>query len=204
MMYKRLVLVTGFLFCILVVYGAFLHRKNPVHSMLDVGSFPQMGSQKAPVQMLVFEDLRCPECRNFHLQVLPEVKTRFIDTGRVKCSYVLLSFVEHSLPLAKTCLAVGEVRPEKFFSFVDALYRTELPPGSTGEEYLAEFSKTDRKMIQKIAQEKRLQEVLEAHDQFAENLMKEDFGTPTVYINGREVKHLTVDALERAIENAKI
>jgi protein-disulfide isomerase len=45
---------------------------------------PVLGSTNAPVVAIAFSDFQCPYCAKFALEVLPRLKTRFIDTGNVR------------------------------------------------------------------------------------------------------------------------
>ena len=53
---------------------------------------PVLGSREAPLTIVEFSDFECPYCRLFHNQVLPSLKTEYIDTGLVR-------FVHKDLPL---------------------------------------------------------------------------------------------------------
>ena len=55
---------------------------------IDLAAVPQMGNS-APVEMVLFEDLRCSECRDFHLTVLSRIKKQYIETGK-GCAALLL------------------------------------------------------------------------------------------------------------------
>lgn len=46
-----------------------------------------LGSATAPVVLQEFGDLRCPVCREFDAQTLPDVITRLVRTGRVRLEY---------------------------------------------------------------------------------------------------------------------
>jgi protein-disulfide isomerase len=48
------------------------------------------GRPDAPVTIVQYMSLTCPHCRNFQLTVYPELKRRFIDTGKVR--YILREF----------------------------------------------------------------------------------------------------------------
>ena len=46
-----------------------------------------LGSASAPVVIQEFGDLRCPVCREFDAQTLPDVVTRLVRTGQVRLEY---------------------------------------------------------------------------------------------------------------------
>lgn len=67
--------------------------QNPtIADIMAPSPLPEMswGRQDAPVTIVQYASLTCPHCRNFHLTVYPELKRRFIDTGRVR--YILREF----------------------------------------------------------------------------------------------------------------
>jgi len=72
--------------------------ENPtIADIMAPSPLPEMswGSTTAPVTIVQYASLTCPHCRNFHLTTYPELKRRFIDTGKVR--YILREF-----PIGKT------------------------------------------------------------------------------------------------------
>ena len=51
-----------------------------------------MGAETAPVTVHEYFSLSCSHCAAFHTEVLPKVKTNYIDTGKVR-------FIFHDFPL---------------------------------------------------------------------------------------------------------
>lgn len=53
---------------------------------------PEMswGSATAPVTIVQYASLTCPYCRAFHRDVFPQLKSTYIDTGKVR--YILREF----------------------------------------------------------------------------------------------------------------
>ena len=46
-----------------------------------------LGSPDAPVTMIEYASLTCHHCANFHLNVWPALRERFVDTGKVCLLY---------------------------------------------------------------------------------------------------------------------
>lgn len=51
-----------------------------------------LGSKEAPVTMVEFTDYQCGFCRRFHVATFPELRKKYIDTGKVR-------FLSRDLPL---------------------------------------------------------------------------------------------------------
>ena len=51
-----------------------------------------IGSADAPVTLIEFTDYQCPFCKRFHERSWPEIKAKYVDTGKVR-------FVVRDLPL---------------------------------------------------------------------------------------------------------
>lgn len=79
-----------------------------------------MGKADAPVTIIEFASLTCPHCKDFEVNVLPKLKTAYIDTGKVK-------FIYRDFPLDGRALLASMVArcapKERYFAFLDALFR---------------------------------------------------------------------------------
>lgn len=53
---------------------------------------PWLGKKDAPLTMVEFTDYQCGYCRQFHVATFPELKKKYIDTGKLR-------FVSRDLPL---------------------------------------------------------------------------------------------------------
>jgi protein-disulfide isomerase len=88
--------------------------KNPsIADIMAPSPLPEMswGRPDAPVTIVQYASLTCPHCRNFHKVTYPELKRRFIDTGKVR--YILREF-----PIGKTSgnatIALRCAPPDKY------------------------------------------------------------------------------------------
>ena len=78
-----------------------------------------LGQPDAPVTIIEYASLTCPHCASFHKETLPQLKSEFIDTGKVK-------MVFRDFPLDKMALsAAGLARcmpAERYFPFLSVLF----------------------------------------------------------------------------------
>jgi len=59
---------------------------------MNLGDGPWLGSKDAPMTMVEFTDYQCGFCRQFHVATFPELKKKYIDTGKLR-------FASRDMPL---------------------------------------------------------------------------------------------------------
>lgn len=81
-----------------------------------------IGSADAPIKIIEYASLTCSHCAHFHNDVLPELKSKYIDTGKV-----YLEFREFPLndPALKAALTARCLPESKYESFVGLLFKTQ-------------------------------------------------------------------------------
>lgn len=99
-----------------------------IMALLPASAWPQdlpersLGNADAPITLVEYASITCKYCQRFHLEVLPEVKRAFIDTGKVRLVY-------RHFPLDRIALQAAIltqcVSPMQFFGLLDLLVRTE-------------------------------------------------------------------------------
>jgi protein-disulfide isomerase len=81
-----------------------------------------LGDPDAPVTIIEYASLTCPHCAQFHNEVLPELKERYIDAGKVRLIY-------RDFPLDQVALAAATLAhcagPDRYFSMLDVLFETQ-------------------------------------------------------------------------------
>ena len=81
-----------------------------------------LGDEKAPVTVHEYFSLSCSHCAAFHNDILPKVKTDYIDTGRVR-------FVFHDFPLGGLASAAAMLTrcgdPDAYHGFVSVLLKEQ-------------------------------------------------------------------------------
>jgi protein-disulfide isomerase len=79
----------------------------------DLGE-PAIGDAAAPVTIIEYSSLTCPHCAAFHKDVLPELKQRYIDTGKVRLVLRDFPLDENALKAAVIAHCAGPERQPRF------------------------------------------------------------------------------------------
>ena len=99
----------------------------PVEEMMKMGALPDMamGNDKAPVTIVEYASMTCPHCAHFDETTFPELKKRYIDTGKVR--FIFREFPLDTLASAAFMLArcSGEKDSSKYFAMIDTLFRQQ-------------------------------------------------------------------------------
>lgn len=110
------------------LFGAALQQASAQSAaekaLAETGPLPEnsFGSPSAPVTVIEYASLTCHRCRDFHIGVWPQVKAKYVDTGKVQ--FVLREFPLNPLDAGGFMLArcSGE---RKWHAVVDMLYRAD-------------------------------------------------------------------------------
>jgi len=78
-----------------------------------------IGDPAAPVTMIEYSSLTCPHCAAFHKEVLPGLKERYFDTGKVRLVLRDFPLDESALRAAMIAHCAG---PERYPAFVDVFF----------------------------------------------------------------------------------
>jgi protein-disulfide isomerase len=81
-----------------------------------------LGNPDAPITIIEYASLTCPHCAHFTNEVLPELKKKWIDTGKAKLVLREFPLDEPALRAAMIALCAP---PDRFYAYVDALFATQ-------------------------------------------------------------------------------
>jgi len=88
-MVVRIMFIIGVALIILGLFG-FIRGDNVVDTSNLITDEPFLGDENAPVTIVEFGDYQCPICQRFHANTLPQIKSEYIETGKVK--YIFKDF----------------------------------------------------------------------------------------------------------------
>lgn len=168
---------------------------------------PMLGDANAPVALVEFADFKCPSCKAFHTEILPQLKKDYIDTGKVRLYYLNFPVVSaDSETAAMASEAVYSQNKEAFWDFYDLVYDNQQSESLTWatEEYFVELAKKELPSIDAD----KLAEDLDKNT-FKPDLQKDQAiglkanvrGTPTIYVNDKMVQQFyNYDEIKALIE----
>jgi protein-disulfide isomerase len=81
-----------------------------------------VGDKNAPVTIIEFASLDCPHCAAFQTEVMPELKKRYLDTGKAKLEFHDFPLHEIAVRAAQLVHCAGPDRAEKF---ADVIFRQQ-------------------------------------------------------------------------------
>lgn len=90
-------------------------------ALMEPGPLPEMalGSPDAPVTIIEYSSLTCPHCANFHNTVLPQIKDKYVETGKAR--YIIREFPLDDLATAAFMIARC-AGPERYFPLIEVMY----------------------------------------------------------------------------------
>jgi protein-disulfide isomerase len=147
-----------------------------------------LGDPKAPVTLIEYASFTCPHCAHFATQILPEVKKKWIDTGKVKLIY-------RDFPLDQTAVKAAQLAEcsgkDRYFAVVDMIFATQ-GNWAAASDPIAELAKSLR--IAGMG-DKEVKACL-ADDAMANGVIADYRGgetlgvnsTPTLFINGQQYR----------------
>jgi len=99
-----------------------------------------LGDPNAPVTIIEFSDFQCSFCARFHSQTLPQIKSQYIDTGKVKLIY--RDFPLHSIhPDAQKAAEAAECAGDqgKYYEYHDLLFSSTAFDDASLKQYAVDL-----------------------------------------------------------------
>ncbi len=176
----------------------------PIDQLMAAGPLPDIvqGAPTAPVTIIEYASMTCSHCAAFHDSTWPELKSKYIDTGKAK--FILREFPLD--PLATAAFMLGRCAgPDKRNLLLDQLF-TQQKTWAFADKPIAPllalvktvgFSQAD---FEKCLRDPDLYEQVSQSREHAAEAFNID-STPTFFINGHKLTgELTIVDFDHAIE----
>jgi protein-disulfide isomerase len=159
-----------------------------------------MGDPNAPVTIIEYASMTCPHCAHFHETTYPELKKKYVDTGKVR--FIFREFPLDPLAAAGSMLARCAGK-DKYFPLVDALFaqQKDWVVQKPLEPMLAiakQAGFTKQSFDECLANQKMLDGIEESRTRAAQKFNVNS--TPTFFINGKIFRGaLTPEELDKQV-----
>ena len=150
---------------------------------------PALGKDNAPITVIEFSDFQCPFCSRFRDQTFDQIKTNYIDTGKVK--FVYRDFPLSSIhPMAESGAEAAECANEqgKFWEYHDILFSKQDEWTTTGVDTLKGYAKDlslDTNKFNSCLDDGKYKD--EVAKDFQDGVDAGVQGTPSFFINGKQL-----------------
>ncbi len=175
---------------------------SQVVDTLEAGSPKTLGDSNAPIKMIEFASLTCGHCAKFHKEVIPLLKRKYIDEGKIYFTY-------NDFPLDKFALKasiIARCSGDKFFGFLDVFYKKQKDWTRTKDPLksllkMAKIGGVKDEDIKVCLGNKSIEDNL-LKDRLKFSKKYEITATPTIILNGSKYEgDLTFEALELKINS---
>ena len=211
---REFVVSTGALIAAGALFGtAPLALADPTpEELLRPGPLPDMvlGKTDAPVTIVEYASMTCPHCANFDKTTFPALKSKYIDTGKVR-------FIFREFPLDELAVAVSmlvrcaatdkttnTINGEKANALIEVFFasqdkwatRTPIP---ALQQITKQAGLSDKAFDECLKDQKLYNDILAMRERGSKEYKVES--TPTIFINGKMQRgETTIEELAKVID----
>ena len=133
-----------FLIKIILIYLIFSLKSYSDNIDLN-SSLVVLGSNKAPVKIKIFSSLTCPHCASFHINVVSEIKKKYIETGKVQLIFIDFPLDQIAFNASKLLHCLDQ---KQQMVFLDTIYETQNK--WTNESDINDINKNLKKIVKNL------------------------------------------------------
>ncbi len=155
-----------------------LHAEGDLKDMV-------VGKKDAPITIIEYSSLTCGHCANFHKNILPDLKKKYIDTGKVR--YVIREFPLDNLAVAGFMLA--RCKSEKYNEIVEDLFAHQekwafvKDPIAQLRARVKKAGFTDESFNACLRDQALIDKIVKVREKASKDYQVNS--TPTLFVNGR-------------------
>jgi protein-disulfide isomerase len=161
-----------------------------------------LGPADAKVTIIEYASMTCSHCAAFHKETYPELKKRYIDTGKVR--FILREFPLDPLATAGFMLARCD-GDSKYYPITDLLFDNQSAWAFTSKplDALQQMMKQagfSKEKFEACLKDQKLYDAVNAVRKRADETFKVN-STPTFFINGQRISGaVSIDEIEKIIK----
>ena len=163
-----------------------------------------IGNPDATVKVVEYASFTCPHCAAFHANVWPQLKTNYVDTGKVQFTYREVYFDRYGLWAAMVARCGGEMR---YFGIIDMIFEQQQEWAASDDpnvvvgnlRTIGKAAGLDDAALAVCLKDGAKAEAMVAH--FEANMEADGVeGTPTFIINGTKHSNMSYDDMKAIID----
>ena len=171
--------------------------------LLKPGALPEkvLGKEDAKVTIVEYASMTCPHCAHFAETTFPEIKTKYIDTGKVRFIFREFPFD----PRAEAGFMLARCAGDNYFPMVDVLFKQQQTwaAAENVKDAMFQLSKlagfTQESFNACLTDQALLEQVRAVQKRGADEFKVDS--TPTFFINGKTYKGaLSVEEMSAIID----
>ena len=174
-----------------------------VEELMRPGPLPDLveGKADAPVTIIEYASMTCPHCANFHKTTYAALKTKYIDTGKVR--FIFREFPLDELAVAASMLArcAGKDDGARAMALIDVLFASQdkwatRNPVPQLQQIGKQAGITEKAFDECMKDQKLYDNILAMRERGSKEYKVES--TPTLFVNGKMVKGgVSIEELEK-------
>jgi protein-disulfide isomerase len=171
--------------------------------LLKAGSLPDLalGKADAPVTIVEYASMTCSHCASFHNTVLPVLKQKYIDTGKVRLIFREFPLDERAALASMMARCAGG---DKALPLISMLFAKQDEWATAKNDFLPKLFKlgqqvgfTKQSFDQCRQDEKLIKDIIAVRDRG-----NTSFGvnqTPTFFVNGKKMDGGSIEDFDKAL-----
>ncbi|MBV9220387.1 MAG: DsbA family protein [Methylobacteriaceae bacterium] len=187
------------------VESALAQSTTSVDELMAPEALPDvvLGSKDAPVTMVEYASMTCSHCARFHAETYPTLKSKYIDTGKVR--FILREFPLDPLAALGFMLARCSGTDDKRTALVDLMFDQQKnwafvdKPIQALSDLVKQAGFTQDSFDACMQNKDLYDKINQVRDRAAEKFGVD--ATPTFFSNGKkQAGEITVDELEKMLD----
>ena len=171
--------------------------------LLKAGSLPDLalGNADAPVTIVEYASMTCSHCASFHNTVLPVLKQKYIDTGKVRLIFREFPLDERAALASMMARCAGG---DKALPLISMLFSKQDEWAAAKTDFLPKLFKfgqqvgfTKQSFDQCRQNEKLIKDIIAIRDRG--NTSFDVSQTPTFFINGKKMDGGSIEDFDKAL-----
>ncbi|WP_341760289.1 DsbA family protein [Candidatus Endowatersipora endosymbiont of Watersipora subatra] len=193
-----------------LIYGLFLSKKGKakgVNWLFETLPLKDdfIGKETAPVTVITYASMTCSHCKSFHDTVMPMLKEKYINTGKVKL--ILRPFPFDGDHRGEAAFMLAKCTPNgNYYAMIDALFSTQSV-WARKENPVPEFLRlaklagmSEENFNDCLSDQNLLKKIIQSRQKAVADFNVRS--TPTIFVNNHKLRDFKLETVMKAIDDS--